>query len=66
MIGGYLPWPVLFTALTIPMSAKCAQTMINGYDDINAIAMLDMRTAQLQMVFSVVLSIALVVSKFIV
>ena len=65
VIGGYLPWPVLFTALTIPMSAKCAQTMINGYDDINAIAMLDMRTAQLQMAFSVVLSIALVVSKFI-
>jgi hypothetical protein len=47
------------------MSAKCAQTMIEGYDDINAIAMLDMRTAQLQMVFSLILSICLVVSKFV-
>ena len=39
--------------------------MLTGYQDINAIAMLDMRAAQLQMAFSIVLSVALVVSKFI-
>jgi hypothetical protein len=47
------------------MAIKCAKTMLKGYNDINTIAMLDMQAAQLQMAFSVVLSIALVVSKFI-
>lgn len=65
VIMGVFAWPTVLVLLTVPMAIKCAKTMLKGYQDINAIAMLDMQAAQLQMAFSVVLSIALVVSKFI-
>jgi 1,4-dihydroxy-2-naphthoate octaprenyltransferase len=65
VIMGVFAWPTVLVLLTVPMAIKCAKTMLKGYQDINAIAMLDMQAAQLQMAFSVVLSIALIVSKFI-
>lgn len=55
----------ILVLITLPMAIECAKTMLNGYNDTNAIAMLDMQAAQLQMAFSIVLSVALVVSKFI-
>ena len=65
VVMGIFTWPTVFVFITIPMALKCAKIMLTGYQDINAIAMLDMRAAQLQMAFSIVLSVALVVSKFI-
>ena len=65
VIMGVFAWPTVLVLLTVSMAIKCAKTMLKGYQDINAIAMLDMQAAQLQMAFSVVLSITLVVSKFI-
>ena len=65
VVGGIFSWPTLLVLLTIPMSSKCAKTMIEGYNDTNTIAALDMRTAQLQTAFSVALSIGFVISKFI-
>lgn len=65
VVMGIFTWPTVFVFITIPMALKCAKIMLTGYQDINAIAMLDMRAAQLQMAFSLVLSVALVVSKFI-
>lgn len=62
---GIFLWPALIAILTIPMSAKCAKTMLSGYNDTNAIAALDMRTAQLQTAFSVLLSVGFIISKFI-
>lgn len=65
VVMGIFTWPTVFVFITIPMALKCAKIMLAGYQDINAIAMLDMRAAQLQMAFSIVLSVALVLSKFI-
>lgn len=65
VVMGIFAWPTVFVFITIPMALKCAKIMLTGYQDINAIAMLDMRAAQLQMAFSLVLSVALVLSKFI-
>ena len=65
VVGDIFSWPTLLVLLTIPMSSKCAKTMIEGYNDTNTIAALDMRTAQLQTAFSVALSIGFVISKFI-
>ena len=65
VVGGIFSWPTLLVLLTIPMSSKCAKTMIEGYNDINTIAALDMRTAQLQTAFSLLLSVGFVVSNFI-
>lgn len=65
VVMGIFAWSTVFVFITIPMALKCAKIMLTGYRDINAIAMLDLRAAQLQMAFSLVLSVALVASKFI-
>ncbi len=64
-ILGVLPHCTMLVCLILPLGTRCASTMLYKYNDTNAIATLDMRTAQLQMIFSLVLSASLVLAKFI-
>lgn len=47
----------------LPIAIKNAKTMLKGYNDANTIAPLDMQTAQLQLLFSLFLSISFVIEK---
>lgn len=63
-ILGIMPLSTIIIFLTLPVALGCSQTMmksINGGSSI--IADLDVRTANLQLMFSVLLSAALIVSK---
>lgn len=57
---GVLPMHTIAIFLTLPVALGCAKTMIMGVDSINIIADLDVRTANLQLLFSVLLSAAFV------
>ena len=61
-----MPWPVLAALIAFPIALGCSQTMLKSpKEGVNAILDLDQKTAKLQMVFSLLLSIAFVVSKFV-
>lgn len=63
---GLLPWPALFIVLVIKPAIDNAQQMLRlGSEGTTAIANLDEKTAQLQLMFSTVFSIALVSARFI-
>ena len=65
-IAGLMPLSTIVIFLTLPVAMGCSRTMmksINGGSDI--IADLDVRTANLQLLFSALLSVALIVDKFI-
>ena len=62
-VMGIFKLHTILVLISLPMAIKCAKTMLNGYNDINAIAMLDMKAAQLQMVFSFMLSFSLISDK---
>ena len=49
----------------LPIALKNAKTMLKGYDDTNAIAALDKGTAQLQLLFSLFLSLSFISDKLI-
>ena len=52
--------------MTIPIALGCAKTLLNGYDDgPEMTADLDVRTANLQLLFSVLLSVAFIAARFI-
>ena len=60
-----MPWPVLAALVAFPIALGCSKTMMKSpKEGADVILDLDMRTAQLQMVFSLLLAIAFVVSKF--
>ena len=62
-VMGIFKLHTILVLISLPMAIKCAKTMLNGYNDTNAIAMLDMQAAQLQMVFSFMLSLSLISDK---
>ena len=65
-IIGIMPLSTIIVFLTLPVAIGCAQTMKNSIDGgAKMIADLDVRTANLQLFFSVLLTIAFAVGKFI-
>lgn len=65
-IIGIMPLTTLAIFLTLPVAIACAQTMMHSLTGgAGIIADLDVRTANLQLLFSVLLTIAFVVGKFI-
>ena len=65
-IIGIMPLTTLAIFLTLPVAIACAQTMMHSLTGgAGVIADLDVRTANLQLFFSVLLTIAFIVGKFI-
>lgn len=65
-ITGLMPLTTIVIFLTVPVAIGCAKTMISYIEGgIGLIADLDVRTANLQLMFSALLTIALVIGKFI-
>lgn len=65
-IAGILPLSTVIIFLTLPVAIACARTMMNSINGgSKVIADLDVRTANLQLMFSVLLSMAFVISRFI-
>ena len=65
-IIGVLPLTAFAVLLTLPIAMKCVKAMMSSLTEgAGVIADLDMKTAQLQLPFSLLLTIALVIGKFI-
>ena len=65
-IAGLLPLHTIIIFMTIPIALGCAKTLLHGYNDgPEMIADLDVRTANLQLLFSLLLSVAFVAARFI-
>ena len=65
-ITGFLPLTTIIIFLTLVVAIGCAQTMMKSLEGgSHIIADLDVRTANLQLMFSALLTIAFVVAKFI-
>lgn len=61
-----MPWPALAALVAFPIALGCSKTMLRApKEGTEVILDLDQRTAQLQMVFSLLLSIAFVISKLV-
>lgn len=64
-ILGYLPLHTIIVFMTLPVALACAKTMVTTIEGgPELIADLDARTANLQLMFSALLSIALVAARF--
>jgi 1,4-dihydroxy-2-naphthoate octaprenyltransferase len=64
-ILGYMPIGTVIIFLTLPIAIGCAKTMKNSVTGGPAlIADLDVRTANLQLLFSTLLTISLIISRF--
>lgn len=65
-IIGFLPLTTIIIFLTLAVAIGCAQTMMKSLNgDMRIIADLDARTANLQLLFSSLMTIAFVIAKFI-
>lgn len=65
-IIGILPTSTVFIFLTLPVAIGCAKTMNSSVTGGTAIiADLDVRTANLRLMFSVILTVTLIVARFI-
>jgi len=65
-IIGIMPLTTLAIFLTLPIAIACAQTMMHSLTGgAGVISDLDVRTANLQLMFSALLTIAFIVGKFI-
>jgi 1,4-dihydroxy-2-naphthoate octaprenyltransferase len=61
-----MPWPVLAALVALPIALGCSRRMMRSpKGGAELILDLDQKTAQLQMVFSLLLSIAFVISRFV-
>ena len=61
-----MPWPVLVALVAFPIALGCSLTMLKSpREGADIILDLDQRTAKLQMVFSLLLSIAFVISRLV-
>jgi 1,4-dihydroxy-2-naphthoate octaprenyltransferase len=61
-----MPWPALAALIAFPIALGCSKTMMRSIvEGTDLILDLDQRTAKLQMVFSLLLSIAFVISKLV-
>lgn len=64
-IAGFMPIATVFVFMTLPVAIACAQTMKNSVEGgVQMIADLDVRTANLQLMFSVLMTAAFVVARF--
>lgn len=64
-VSGILPVATIIIFMTLPVAIACARTMMNSVEGgSHLIADLDVRTANLQLMFSVLLTIAFVVARF--
>ena len=65
-IAGLMPLSTIVAFMTLPVAIACAQTMKNSIEGgVGVIADLDVRTANLQLIFSVLLTAAFIIGKFI-
>jgi 1,4-dihydroxy-2-naphthoate octaprenyltransferase len=61
-----MPWPALAALIAFPIALGCSKTMMRSIaEGTDLILDLDQRTAKLQMVFSLLLSLAFVISKLV-
>ena len=64
-IAGFMPVATVVVFMTLPVAIACAQTMKNSVEGgMQMIADLDVRTANLQLMFSVLMTVAFVVARF--
>ena len=64
-IAGFMPIATVIAFMALPVAIACAQTMRNSVEGgLRMIADLDVRTANLQLIFSLLLTIAFTVSRF--
>ena len=64
-IAGFMPIATVIAFMTLPVAIACAQTMKNSVEGgLKMIADLDVRTANLQLFFSLLLTVAFVVARF--
>ena len=64
-IAGFMPIATVIVFMTLPVAIACAQTMKNSVEGgVQMIADLDVRTANLQLMFSLLLTVAFVVARF--
>ena len=65
-VAGLVPLTAIIVFLTLPVALGCSRTMMKSISEgAGLIADLDVRTANLQLIFSTLLSLALVADKFI-
>ena len=63
---GIMPLTAFAIILTLPIAITCVKTMMRSLTEgFGVIAELDMKTAQLQLAFSLLLTISMVIGKFI-
>ena len=61
-----MPWPVLVALVAFPIALGCSKTMLKfPKEGADVILDLDQKTAKLQMVFSLLLSVAFVISRLV-
>ena len=64
-ICGFMPLATVIVFMTLPVAIACAQTMMKSVDGgTHLIADLDVRTANLQLIFSLLFTVAFVVARF--
>ena len=64
-IAGFMPIATVIVFMTLPVAVACAQTMRNSVEGgVEMIADLDVRTANLQLMFSLLLTAAFATAKF--
>ena len=64
-ICGFMPLATIIVFMTLPVAIACAQTMKKSVEGgMQMIVDLDVRTANLQLMFSLLLTVAFVVAKF--
>jgi 1,4-dihydroxy-2-naphthoate octaprenyltransferase len=63
---GMLPYTTVFIFLTLPIAVACSKTMVNSVEGgVHLIGDIDVRTANLQLLFSLMLTVGLIAGKFI-
>ena len=64
-IAGFMPLTTIVIFMTLPVAIGCAKTMMNSVEGgTHMIADLDVRTANLQLLFSLLLTAAFVIARF--
>lgn len=65
-ICGFMPLATIIIFMTLPVAIGCAKTMMNSVEGgLHMIADLDVRTANLQLMFSLLLTVSFVIARFI-
>ena len=65
-ICGFMPLATIIIFMTLPVAIGCAKTMMNSVEGgVHMIADLDVRTANLQLMFSLLLTVSFAIARFI-